>query len=106
MWLLPVGTTDERSGAAAPEATAYRRRYRRADDREHLPLRHLSADSQRHLPRCWDDDEGWRQMSAPLLERRAFLKFSLPATSGLLVGRYSRCGTQDAFAQDASPSGV
>ena len=41
-------------------------------------------------------------MSAPYLERREFLKFSLAASGGLLIGLYVPNGAKDAFAQESS----
>jgi len=43
-------------------------------------------------------------MSTPLLERREFLKFSLVASGGLLVGLYVPSGAKDALAQEGSAS--
>ena len=43
-------------------------------------------------------------MSTPLLERREFLKFSLVASGGLLVGLYVPSGAKDALAQESSAS--
>ena len=43
-------------------------------------------------------------MSAPLLERREFLKFSMTASGGLLVGLYLPNGAKDAVAQESSAS--
>src|SRR5882672_1801907 len=43
MRLLPVGTDHGRHGATQAEATSHRRGYRRRDEREYLPLRHLHA---------------------------------------------------------------
>src|SRR5438105_8584840 len=44
-------------------------------------------------------------MSAPKLERREFLKFSLAASGGLLIGVYIPAGAKETFAQESSTSG-
>src|SRR5438552_2950492 len=58
------------------------------DEVKHLPLRHLSAHPQGDTPRCRHDGEGRRKMSTLQMERRKFLKFSLAASGGLLIGLY------------------
>ena len=49
--LLPVRTDHAGRGASEGEAQAHRRRHRRADERQHLPLRHVSAHPRRHQAR-------------------------------------------------------
>ena len=94
VWLLPVGTADERGCAVATETQAQGRRHRSGDDGEYLPLRDLSADSSGHPSGCRDGGEGRRAMStsktlptiAASMPRRDFLKFSVAASGGLLIG--------------------
>src|SRR5256886_49683 len=86
MRLLPIRTTDECRSVAARKAATDRRRYRRGDDRKYLPLRHLPTHPQGNSPRRRHDGERRSQMSGPQMERREFLKFSLAAGGGLLIG--------------------
>ena len=57
MRLLPVGPDHDGRGAAGEESPAHRRRYRRSDARQHLPLRHLSGHSRGDSPRRGDPPE-------------------------------------------------
>ena len=79
----------------ADEEDAERRRHRRRDERQHLPLRHLQPDPRGHQGRLGHAGEGSLSMDTLQTTRRGFLKtstgaalsigFSLPLAS--LAGR-------------------
>ena len=56
--LLPARPDHERHGAVEGHAQAHRRRYRRGDEREHLPLRDLHAHPRGHQAGLWPASEG------------------------------------------------
>src|SRR4249920_808890 len=52
MRLLPGGANHVRDRAHQEESQTQRRRHRHGNERQHLPLRHLSADSRRDQASC------------------------------------------------------
>src|SRR5258708_1891083 len=79
MRLLPVGSGDDGERVAAKERQTLRRRHRRGDAPQYLPLRHLSGHPRRHPSRCRNSVERSQGMN-----RRDFLKTS--AAAGLVLG--------------------
>src|SRR6266576_5213851 len=69
-----------------------------------MSLRHLSADPQGDSPGCRDDVHGRSKMSTPPMERREFLKFSVAASGGLLIGLYLPGASKLAVAEARSGS--
>ncbi len=84
--LLPVGPDHERGRAAARQTEPDRRRHRRRDGGQHLPLRHLPAHPRGHPQRC--RHEGSLNMSATQESFAAvtFLKTGAAAGGGLMIG--------------------
>src|SRR5260370_1689660 len=72
MRLLPIRAGDERRRAPRREAEPERRRHRRRDGRQHLPLRHLPA----HPRRDQACGEGARMKNIINVSRRDFFKAS------------------------------
>src|SRR3989442_3591858 len=82
--LLPVRSDHVSGRAAGPQARADRRRYRRRNVREHLPLRDVPAYPGRH-PSRRGAQEGRRAMKT-LVSRREILKGGLAVGAGLPLG--------------------
>src|SRR4029079_4201821 len=87
--LLPVGADHVGRGAARAGAESNTRPNRRCDDRQHLPLRNVSADSSRDStrgPRVTHVVSGFSRtgvdMTATTLTRRVFLKTATAAGGG------------------------
>src|SRR5918992_2380310 len=78
MRLLPVGPGDGRCGAARGQRQAERRRHRRGDERQHLPLRYLPAHP------CGDQARRKELGMITNESRRLFLK----ASGSLVLGAY------------------
>src|SRR5579871_2322479 len=87
VWLLPVGTNHGGRGPAYEKTESDRRRHRRANDGQHLPLRHLSRHTARRASRSRIEGARSKIMSAtPLLtSRRDFLRKSGIAATGLML---------------------
>src|SRR6267378_3355860 len=85
--LLPVGPDYERERSSRKEPRADRRRHRRSDERQRLPLRDLQPDSSRYQG-CGREREGSMIMGAKQMNisRRGFLKTSAMAGGGLIIG--------------------
>src|SRR2546427_3437012 len=100
MRLLPVGPDHVGVGVAREERPSQRRRHRRRDDREYLPLRHLSAYPRRHQARCGGC------VTEQTVSRRDFVVVLTGAGSGLLLGcRMGERSGAAAAAAAAAPSG-
>src|SRR5438128_4808204 len=82
--LLSVRPDHVRGGASGAQGRADRRRHRRRDVRQHLPLRNLSADPGRD-PSRRRAQEGRRVMTT-LVSRREILKSGLAVGAGLTLG--------------------
>src|ERR1700690_2382002 len=113
VWVLPVRTADERSGAAARETAAYRPGHRSGHDRQHLPMWNVSAYPAGHPPGGRHGRQGRCPMSSRSVSiervrngiaRREFLKFSVAASGGLLVGFYFPGTGSQASAQESAGS--
>ena len=90
--LLPVGPDHERQRAAGDEPEADRRRHRRRDERQHLPLRHLQPDPRRHQGRRGHPAQGGPEHGPPsdvdVRRRTASQPSRVPAAGGgaLVIG--------------------
>src|SRR5207253_1311037 len=80
--LLPAGADDAGGRAAPREAGAHRRRHRRCDAGQHLPLRDVSADPRGHQARRRS-----HMTSVVLVTRRGFLGTVLSAGALVLCAR-------------------
>src|ERR1041385_5271461 len=101
MRLLPGRPNHDRGGAAAGETESNRRRHRSANGWESLPMRDLHAHSRRDSSRRRTRGPGRWQVktekrtqprgarSSNNLDRRSFLKSSLLAGGGLVLGFYA-----------------
>src|SRR5882762_6195122 len=113
MRLLPVRPAHECGCAAAGKTSAHRRGHRSGDDWQCLPLRNLSAHPKSD-PSCRKHGRERRHpvkarlgetlRSTKGIKRREFLKFSVAASGGLLIGIYMPAASTVACAQQASPS--
>src|ERR1700704_5292131 len=87
MRVLPVRADHERERASRQEPRAERRRYRRGDERERLPLRDLQPDSRRDQGRGRERERSVIMRAKPMnASRRECLKPSAIAGGGLIVG--------------------
>src|SRR5437016_13212946 len=87
MRLLPIRPDHVGLGAAREPRASHRRRHRRRDGGQHLPLRHLRTDPRRDQASgrgCPDRREGGSTMTT--VSRRAFLPVLAAAGGGLLLG--------------------
>src|SRR5882762_5435904 len=104
--LLPVGADHGRHRPPPPEPEALRCGYRRRDERQHLPLRHLFADS-----RCDQAsrlDSGRQDMSEVInVSRRTFLGTLSAAGLVLAVGRprLAFAADEQKYGADSMPNG-
>src|SRR6266852_3951349 len=123
--LLPVRPDHVRRSSPFQETQAHRRRHRRCHERQHLPLRHLPAHPQSHSPRrvhaCRQgqvrrliiskpfrpQEKSLRcsMATAPVVNRRDFLKKSAAGGTALVIGFYLPAGAhaQEAPQQEKKP---
>src|SRR5215468_7252014 len=105
--LLSIRSDHVRGRPPRQNAQSQRRRHRRSDGGQHLPLRDVPTDPGRN-PSSRPDQEGRRVMPAAgtgrtALSRRTLLKGGLAVGTGLVVGfRLLPAGRQAALAQSAA----
>src|SRR6266702_2995398 len=85
--LLPVGPDHECERPCREKPRAERRRHRRGDERQHLPLRDVQPDSRRDQGRGRGRERSMIMRARPVnASRREFLRTSAMAGGGLIIG--------------------